>query len=91
MISFSPRDAFRKSDQAKAWNDISASEPFMKAGSAALLQMVMELQSNDVSEAANNQYRIDGAKLFFRMMMNLTSSDTPKPNAPTKQNLDHKV
>lgn len=91
MISFSPRDAFRKSDQAKAWNDISASEPFMKAGSAALLQMVMDPNSTDATQAACNQYRIEGAKIFFRTLMNLTSSDTPKPNAPTKQNLDHKV
>jgi hypothetical protein len=91
MITFSPREAFRKSDAAKAWNDASASEVFMKASAAALLQMVMELQSADGNQAASNQYRIEGAKMMLRNLMNLTSSDPTKRDLPANQNLDHKV
>jgi hypothetical protein len=92
MITIDHRRAFSESPHAKTWENVSASEVFIAAVNAAMLQM----QSNqgyakDGFQVQQNTFRMEGARLFAEELMNLT---TPKPLSVERAdigNLDHTV
>lgn len=91
-MDFSPKVTFSKGQYAAAWAEIASSTTFREAGSAAMLQM----QANQTvalnnEYAAANHFRMEGARTFFAMLMNLTTPPEAAPPRIRTDNLDHKV
>ena len=81
-----PRKEFRAGPHAKPWADISASEAFRAAATAAMMQMV---SSGDKLLDASFGQQIAGAKNFLQFLEQLGEPD-PKTRAPiASANLDH--
>lgn len=90
MSDFNPKADFKASAHAKPWDDVCDSAVFRAAVSAALLQMQAntEFSFDPVKSAALDQ-RMQGARIFLSILMNLNRS-TPEGKPLVKSaNLDH--
>lgn len=83
MPTIDARTRFKASVHAKQWNDLTATEMYAAAVSAALLSMVASPQTDS---AAANFYRLEGARHFLGILTNLTSA--LPVTSPVQQNLE---
>lgn len=91
-MDFSPKSNFIKGPHAASWSEVASSTMFREAGSAAMLDMQAKFpytaQAND---AAANHWRMEGARTFFAILMNLTTPPQEKLEVPKTHNLDHSL
>lgn len=89
-MALTPRDKFR-SDRAltRGFNDTISSSQMQAALDAASLEMDLKLVvANDVTTAAANRWRKEGADLFRRILENL-NSEAVAPTPITTSTLNH--
>lgn len=72
---------FRQSEFAKAWNNISASEAFIQASAAAMLEFAATCPSAEQMKAVQS---------YLHTLISLTDPEPKIPRTLTP-NLDHKV
>lgn len=91
-MTFLPQDSFQKGPHFKGWKDLVASEQFFAGVSAALNQLSAEASpAKDAFEAAANYHRMDGARRFLHILLNLAETE-PETGKPAKAaNLQHRV
>lgn len=82
-----PKQRFQKTEHAKAFYDLSASQPFLVALDYAMLQLVHEQASNDMNNAAISGFRTDGAQRFVKVLLDLATVPTERKKASMPQNL----
>ena len=84
-MTFSPKKRFMENlIAAKIHRDLVTDESFLKAIESSLLQLQAELPkvgAGDMATAAANHYRMDGAREFVRVILNL--AETVSPAAPS--------
>jgi len=86
-----PRETFRGSPFANGWLDRVDSAQFQAAVQATMLEMnIRNSAPPDMASAASYQFRMEGAKQFLSILMNLTLEE-PAKRTPLPQNLDHRV
>lgn len=73
---------FKNGPHSKTWSQVVVSEAFTEAANSAMLIMLSQ-QSTDA--AAANSYRLEGARHFLGILLNLTSEK--KDTRPEEQNL----
>lgn len=59
------------------WAEIANSPKCREALQVALAEMVMRQQAATVQDAANNAYRLEGAKALIHILLNLGEPDLP--------------
>lgn len=87
----SPKQRFQKTTHAKVWLDAVDSPTFHAASDAALLQYGVQLGSPDeITDAAANEFKRQGAREFLHLLANLSvvGESTAKKKART---VDHSV
>lgn len=67
------------------WAEIADSPKGREAMQVALAKMVIEQRHPTVQDAANNAYRMDGARQFVTILLNLGEPDIPSGVPQTKQ------
>lgn len=67
------------------WADIANSPKCREAMQVALSKMVLDQRHPTVQDAANNAYRMDGARQFVTILLNLGEPDIPSGLPQTKQ------
>lgn len=91
-MDFSPKAFFAKGPMAQPWSEIASSDLFRAAASAAMLQMQANLGMAQTGvDAAANCYRLEGARTFLAIAMNLTTPPSPAPEKSKRENLDHSL
>ncbi len=75
---------FKASTHAKVWGQVTASETYIEATNAAMLEMLSQQKPD-----AECSTRIEGARHFLGILSNLTV-DPPRPT-PESQNLKTNV
>jgi predicted alpha/beta superfamily hydrolase len=87
-----PRDTFRQERSlTRGYNDLIGGEQMQAALDAASREYDLTLApANDVTTAAANRWRKEGADSFRRILENLNASTVATPPPITGQ-LDHKV
>lgn len=91
-MTFNPKKDFcDDANRRKQWGDISASKVFNDAITAAfVIQQQILNAPPDLATAASYAYRMEGAKQFAQILMNLSEfAQTPRP-ATDAHNLSHK-
>ena len=83
------KDFIGKKVFADAHRDLVVSMPFREALHAALIEYVMTIGKSD-SEPAANYYRIEGAREFIQVLLNIAEMPKSAPTPPPT-NLDHAV
>lgn len=92
MIEINPKQAFVDSPHGKLWDNVAASEMMRNATSAAMLQMHGSMGfPNGMDEAAANDFRMQGARIFQSILVNLTTPISELPKRKDTGNLDHSV
>ena len=92
MIALEPKQAFIDSPQSKLWENVAESEMMRMAISAAMLQMHGSMGfPNVATEAAANDFRMQGARIFASILINLTTPPEQLPQRKDVGNLDHSV
>lgn len=89
-MTFSPKDTFAKSASAQPWTDVASSALFREAAGVALLQMQSNIGmavSRETAEA--NCYKLEGARQFLAILMNLTTPPEEPRKRSTNDNLIH--
>jgi hypothetical protein len=91
-MDFKPKDDFRNSQHAKPWGEVCDSATFRAAVTAAMLQMQANSEFTfDREKSASLDQRMQGARVFLSILMNLNST-TPEGKPLVKSaNLDHNV
>jgi hypothetical protein len=83
-IALTPKpDFLSDKTRASAHQDIMASPAFKAAASAAMLQMQIELRSQNLGDASIHQIMLKGAEKFLSVLMNIGEPD--KPGVATAQ------
>lgn len=84
-----PRERFKQTAHAKDWANMSVSATFVAASDCALLHFAETLTpAIDMTTAAANHYRLEGAKSLLRVLAGLSDiAEVPK-REPIGQ-LDH--
>jgi len=89
-MTHNPKNRFQQQEDLDNRHlDVTASESFLRAAGAALLQLVMDMgmpKNND--EAAANWYAVAGAKAYMNLLLNLAEKPVP-PSRISTHNLDH--
>jgi hypothetical protein len=92
MIEINPKQAFIDSPQSKLWANVASSEMMRSAISAAMLQMHGSMGfPNGANEAAANDFRMQGARIFASILVNLATPIEDLPKRKDTGNLDHSV
>lgn len=90
-MNLNPKEDFKKSPVKGAFHELSASSILHEAIKTALLQMQLGLpMPTDETSATFNCLRMEGAKQFVGILLNLTEDPQPRPLDKT-QNLNHKI
>jgi hypothetical protein len=85
----SPKSRFLKSDLAKSHADLASSKPFIAVMDVAMLQFVHESSSaSDMATAATAALKLEGARKFALILMNLADK-SPDPKPAPRDNLPH--
>lgn len=91
-MDFSPKSNFAKGPSAQPWTDVASSVLFREAASAAMLQMqANQLTAMGNEVAAANHYRLEGARTFLSVLMNLTTPPEEMPKRVRSDNLNHSL
>jgi hypothetical protein len=91
-MDFSPKADFAKGPSAAAWKDAASSRVFIEAAGAAMLDMQQrQLTAMGNEVAAANHYRMEGARTFLAILMNLTTPPPEPPKRPQSENLKHDI
>ena len=87
-----PRDLFRQNKTlARGYNDLITGSQIQAALDTASRELDLSLApAHDVTTAAANRWRKEGADNFRRILENLNTS-TVQPAPPATSQLDHKV
>ena len=87
-MTLNPKKDFCASGHSKAWADISASQAFSAAVTAALVLMQTKyFRSPDLGTAASTAFKLEGAKDLVEILMNLSNVQEVESTKPTGQNL----
>jgi hypothetical protein len=89
-MEFSPKSNFAKGPSAAAWTEVASSALLRESAGAAMLEM--QARSGFVSnfnDAAANNFKMEGARIFLSILMNLTTPPTETPKRETNDNLIH--
>ncbi len=90
MIEITPKQAFCDSPQSKLWENVAESEMMRMAISAAMLQMHGSMGfPNVANDAAANDFRMQGARIFASILVNLTTPPEQLSKRKDTGNLDH--
>lgn len=82
---------FKKGTHKSAFHDLSGSAVLHEAIKTALLTMQAGFPTvSDMSVAAANHLRMEGARAFVAVLLNLTE-EPKKPEPDRTQNLNHKL
>jgi hypothetical protein len=82
-----PRKSFNESPARPFFHDASATSWFARAVEVALLEMQASLNKpGDMATAAAYHFRMEGARQFVGILMNLTET-APQKKEPIAQNL----
>lgn len=85
MILLTPKDRWMKTAECKAFADIANNAAFHRAIEVALAEMQIGVGKAD---PAGNWQRLEGAKTFIGILLNLTElPKTPKRGVP-RENLN---
>lgn len=87
-----PREKFRfNKTLTRGYNDLIYGNQMQSALDTAALEMDLKLTiAADVTTAAANRWRKEGADLYRRTLENL-NSDTPQPKHQDTSQLDHHI
>jgi hypothetical protein len=82
-----PKSEFQKDkDKLKAWANVVDSKLFSDVASIALAQMVVTQGSApDMGTASAQAFRMEGAKIFLHVLMNIADSTPPPKPKPSPQ------
>jgi hypothetical protein len=87
-MTLDPKKEFQDGLHAKVWADVAGSVAFSSAVTAAL---VIQQQTNsappDMATAASFAWKMEGAKQFASILMNLAEKAKPTQSAPANKNL----
>lgn len=87
VVTLNPRKRFQEDKTAASFHaDLVASDRFVKAAEAALLQCMADLPKttgSDVAACAANYHRIEGAKEYLNRFYGLTAADPPPRAIPS--------
>lgn len=88
-----PKEAFlQKTDVAAQFRKMSESIPFEEASNAAMLEFVARIPEQAAeAEAAANNYRLEGARQFLKILTSIAERPKTTERAPLTENLDHKA
>lgn len=82
------KDFCENSGYRKAWADVADSQTFSAAVTAALIIQQQSLNNiPDMASAAAAAWRMEGAKQFMSILMNLAEVSPPAPEIKPGQNL----
>lgn len=89
-----PKARFQQAEKDVSWlADVTVNSIFVRATDAALLQMQSEVVGNEQPDAMRGYFRMEGAQLFIKSLMNIAEKKVQKviadPDRPL--NLNHKV
>jgi hypothetical protein len=88
-VNINPKKDFNEGPHKKKFHDASAENWLHAAVNTALLQMQLSLpHPADMGTSASYQWRMEGAKQFIGILMNLTEPKPERPERP-EQNLKH--
>ena len=91
-MDFSPKANFAKGPTAAAWTEVASSNLLREAASVAMLEMnATRREAPDFNTAAANAFRMEGARTFLSILMNLTTPPEAPPKRMTSDNLNHTV
>jgi len=91
-VDFSPKVTFAKGPYATVWTNIASSSEFRDAAGTAMLQMQANLGLAATNEsAAANCFKMEGARQFLSVLMNLTTPPEEPPKRIRTDNLNHSV
>lgn len=87
MNNLTPKADFISLDRkaADAHQEMAMSPAFRKACGIALLQYTTELSTTSLQSAAETAYKMEGARGFIRVLLNLGEKETEKPIAEDQQ------
>lgn len=92
-LDWKPKQEFFAGPHAKPWAQVTETETFKQAITAALLHTMINFPKPvDMGTASANDFRRQGATMALHNLMNLSHADAaPRERDVSAQNLDHKV
>jgi len=88
-MHLTPRQSFLASNHKRFFHDAVATDWFHSAIETSLVMMQYELKGPpDMATAASHAWRMEGAKQFIKILMDLTETEKKAP-PKVEQNLDH--
>jgi hypothetical protein len=89
-MDFSPKSDFAKGPRAAQWTDVASSALLREAVGAAMLEMQARMGFvSNVNDAAANTFKMEGARIFLSILMNLTTPPSEAPKRVGNDNLIH--
>lgn len=90
-MNLTPKKDFQGKKQfADAHRELVVSTQFREALNASLLEYVSSVSGSPPEDAAANYYRIQGAREFVQVLLNI-AEQAKSPPSPLPTNLDHGV
>lgn len=92
-VNPSPKETFRRSTVAKDWAEGVTSITVQTAVRSALAQFVFEqdLHSETFDGAARNALRLEGARQFMSILLNLAEKELERPLRMASDNLPNET
>jgi hypothetical protein len=91
-MDLNPKQDFQNSPHAKAWDEACDTAVFRAAACAALLQMEANAEFTfEPSMSSVLNQRMQGARIFLSILMNLTRKTPAGKPLAKSANLDHSV
>ncbi len=84
VVRFDPKEDFKAMPEAKVWRDFATSTVFNKVATAGLLRYGDTLTSSGADDAANKFYKMQGAREFLGVLLNLTETVEVPTKTPVK-------
>lgn len=89
-MDFSPKSNFSKGPSAQPWTDVASSVLFREAAGVAMLQMQANLgMAGNADTAQAAWFKLEGARTFLSVLMNLTTPPEEMPKRVRSDNLNH--
>lgn len=91
MTSLSPKLRFLslpgEGGQAPAsrWSDLMLTTAFQDGAQAAIAEYAMRLRASNAVEATQNFYKLEGAREFLGVMLNLGEREDARKSAPLER------
>ena len=91
-MDFSPKANFAKGAYAAPWTEIASSALLREVAGAAMLEMQARMGFvSNVNDAAANTFKMEGARIFLSILMNLTTPPEEMPKRIRTDNLNHAI